>query len=191
MRIRVHPIAPGRSGSLRHVRRAAVAVIHPSGPQGRAAGTATGVQTKGHAGIAGPWLDAYVTEAVLAAVDTGSLVDAIKARRKPKKSRKASEVEARIELLDTMMADGKITQARFERMNATLVDQLAAAQATERSTGVDIPVDLARNLSERWDDLPMMTRRQIVAAVLERIEVSKADGRGPVTPERVTLTWRA
>ena len=40
---------------------------------------------------------------------------AIKRRQKPTRSRKASEIEARIELLDEMLTSGKITPARYER----------------------------------------------------------------------------
>ena len=148
--------------------------------------------TKGHAGIAGPWLDQFITEAVLSAVDTGRLVDAIKRRgRKPAKSRKASEVEGRFEFLGPADGRGQDRQDRFERMNSTLVDQLAAAQATERSVGVDIPAGLARNLSERWEDLPTTTRRHWWLPCWNASRWLRHRYGVQINPERVALTWRA
>lgn len=67
--------------------------------------------------IAGPWLERYVTDQVLDYIDSDRLQEAIKRRRKTGKSRKASEIEARLELLDTQHVDGKVSKARFDRMN--------------------------------------------------------------------------
>lgn len=145
---------------------------------------------RGHVGIGGPWLDAFVTEAVLEAVDTGELLAALKRRKTPSRSRKASEVEARLELLDEMFTSGKVSKPRFERSNAQLLAQLAAARREERSSGVDLPAEVARDLSGRWPDLTLQGRRQIIAAVLERVEVSKATGHGKIDPSRVLLRWR-
>jgi DNA invertase Pin-like site-specific DNA recombinase len=145
---------------------------------------------EGHVGIAGPWLDDHVTAAVMAAVDTGKLVAAIRARRKSGRSRKASEIEARIELIDEQLTAGKITPARYERMNSSLLEQLAKAQNVERSAGVDLPVELARNIEQRWPGLSIAARRKIIAAVLKDITVAKAKNNGPVDPTRVRLVWR-
>ena len=124
------------------------------------------------------------------AIDTGKLLDAIRRRRARTPSRKASEIEARIELLDEMFTAGKIAKARYERSNAQLVDQLAAAHSAEADAGIDIPADLARNLGERWDDLTVTAQRRIIRAVLERVEIAKASGHGPVDPDRLRLIWR-
>jgi DNA invertase Pin-like site-specific DNA recombinase len=144
----------------------------------------------GHVTIAGPWLENYVTEQVLEAIDSDRLQEAIKRRRKTGKTRKASEIEARLELLDTQYVEGKVSKARFDRMNGALLEQLKAAHETERQRGIDLPAELARNLSARWPDLSIEGRRRIIGAVLERIEVAKAKGHGPVDPSRVTLVWR-
>jgi len=148
-------------------------------------------KTPGHVTIAGPWLIQFVTEQVLNYIDTDKLQDAIKRRRKTGKTRKASELEARLELLDTQYVEGKISKARFDRMNGALLEQLKAAQETERQRGIDLPVELARNLSARWPDLSIEGRRRIITAVLEGVVVAKAAGHGPIDASRVTLVWRA
>jgi DNA invertase Pin-like site-specific DNA recombinase len=146
--------------------------------------------TAGHVGISAPWLDDHVTAQVIGAIDTGKLLDAIRRRRARTPSQKASEIEARIELLDEMFTAGKIAKARYERSNAQLVDQLVLARSAEADAGIDIPADLARNLAERWDQLTISARRRIIRVVLERVEVAKASGHAAVDPRRVSLAWR-
>jgi hypothetical protein len=108
--------------------------------------------------IAGPWLERYVTEQVLDYIDSDRLQVAIKRRKKTGMSRKASEIEARLELLDTQYVDGKVSKARFDRMNAAILAGLAEAQKTERQRGVDPPVELARNLRHKWAGMPVSTQ---------------------------------
>jgi DNA invertase Pin-like site-specific DNA recombinase len=144
----------------------------------------------GHVGIAARWLEDYVTGRVIDMVDTTKLVDEIRARRATGRTRKASEIEARMELLDQMFTDGKMTKPRYERANADLVDRLAAAQSAERVQGIDLPAELARELGNRWEGLDVAARRRIIRAVLQRIEVHKATGHGPISEDRVMLVWR-
>jgi DNA invertase Pin-like site-specific DNA recombinase len=144
----------------------------------------------GHIGISGPWLEDYVTEAVLAYIDTDRLQEAIKRQRKTRPTRKVSAIESRLALVDQQLVEGKISKARFDRMNTQLLQQLKAAQTTERERGIDLPAELARNLSAKWDGMPVSTRRRIIAAVVESITVAKAEGHGPIDPERVKIEWR-
>lgn len=143
----------------------------------------------GHVGIAGPWLNDYVTEQVLDYIDVDKLMAARK--RKPTKTRKASEIEARLELLDEQFTEGKVSKTRFDKMNGALLEQLKAAQEGERANGVDLPADLARNLSERWGSMPIDLKRRVIEAVCESIVVTKAKGNGSITPDRVQITWRS
>ena len=150
-----------------------------------------GCRVAGHASISAPWLDAHVTEQVLGAIDSGKLLEAIKRRKATGRTRKASELEARLELLETSYyVDGKVTKARFDRLRDALLDQLAKAQQSERHHGIDLPAGLARNLGERWPDLTRSEQRRIIQAVLSEIRVAKAKSNGPVDPARVTLVWR-
>ena len=94
-------------------------------------------------------------------------------------------------MLDDRYTAGKITEDRYDRMNAQLVEQLAAAKTeTRRNGGPDLPLELARDLAKRWDDLSIAARRSIIGAVLERIEVVRATNHGPISEGRVTLVWR-
>jgi DNA invertase Pin-like site-specific DNA recombinase len=143
----------------------------------------------GHVGIAGPWLNDYVTAQVLDYIDVDKLLAARK--RKATKTRKASEIEARLELLDAQYVDGKVSKSRFDKMNEALLAQLQVAQESERANGVDLPADLARNLTAAWPTLALETQRRIIQAVTESIVVTKATGHGPITPDRVKIVWRA
>jgi hypothetical protein len=144
-----------------------------------------------HVGIAGPWLDSYVTEQVLDYIDTDKLQEAIKRQRKARPTRKVSGIETRMALLDAQLVEGKVSAARFERMNTQLLEQLKAAQASERDRGVDLPAELARDLSEKWPTMALQTRRRIIAAVVESITVAKATSHGPIDPSRVKIEWRS
>jgi site-specific DNA recombinase len=144
----------------------------------------------GHIGISGPWLEEYVTEAVLDYIDTPRLLEAIKRQRKVRPTRKVSAIEKRMELLDAQLVEGKVSAARFDRMNGALLEQLKEAQTTERQRGIDLPTELARGLREKWPTLPVSVRRRIIAAVVESITVAKAEGHGPIDPERVKIAWR-
>jgi DNA invertase Pin-like site-specific DNA recombinase len=144
----------------------------------------------GHIGIAGPWLEDYITEAVLAYIDTDRLQEAIKRQRRARPTRKVSGIEARLALVDEQLVEGKISKARFDRMNTQLLEQLESAHARERERGFDLPAELARNLSEKWEGMPVSTRRRIIAAVVESITVAKATDHGKIDPERVQIRWR-
>jgi hypothetical protein len=147
-----------------------------------------------HVGISARWLDDYVSTRVIGMVDTTKLVQTLRDRRKAgeNRSRKVSDLEARLEVLeDDYYVNGKVTAARFERLHAALVDDLAAAQKAERADGVDIPAELARDLGARWKGLDVPTRRGVIRAVLRDLVVTKANGHGPiVADDRVQLVWR-
>jgi DNA invertase Pin-like site-specific DNA recombinase len=145
----------------------------------------------GHAHMQAQWLDTFVTEQVLTAVDSGELLTALKRRKPMTRTRKASEVEARMALLDEMFAAGKMTAERFKRTNAQLVEELSKATKVERENGHDLPAELARDLRATWPRLTVPERRRVIQAVLESITIAKAKSRGVrVDPARVKLTWR-
>jgi DNA invertase Pin-like site-specific DNA recombinase len=154
-------------------------------------------QQSGHVGIARGWLDDYVAKAVIDAVDTTRLVEAIRARQESGRTHKASEIEARLAVIEDEFDRGSLSEARYRERRSRLLDQLAEARHTERrDNGLALPEELARKLGERWADLPVSVKRQIVRAVIERIEVLPFDGtragrpRSGVDPSRVTITWR-
>ena len=146
----------------------------------------------GHVGISQSWLDDHVSDRVIGMVDVAKITEAIRKRRKAGNTPKVAEIEARMSMLDDRYTAGKISEDRYDRMNADLVEQLAAAKAeTRRNGGPDLPLELARDLAKRWDTLEVVDRRRIVAAVVERVDVGKANGHGPIVAEdRVRIVWR-
>lgn len=149
-----------------------------------------GCRTAGHVHISAPWLDEFVTSQVLEAVDSGELVKALKRRKPISRTRKASQVEARMALLDEQFTSGKVTAERFKRMNAALVEELGNATKVERENGHDLPEELARDLSKSWPALTVGERRRVIQAVVSEIRVTKAQSNGPVDPSRVRIVWR-
>jgi site-specific DNA recombinase len=151
-----------------------------------------GCRIAGHAHISAPWLDEFVSSRVLEAVDTGKLLEAIKRRKATGKTRKASELEARLELLEQAhFVDGTVPAARYKRLHDALVEQLAKAQAVERENGIDLPAELARDLRATWPKLTVIERRRVIQAVLKSITIAKTKSRGVrVDPSRVAIIWR-
>jgi DNA invertase Pin-like site-specific DNA recombinase len=146
----------------------------------------------GRVAISAPWLDTYVTDQVLEAVDSGELLKALKRRKPIARTRKASEVEARMALLDEQFTSGKVTAERFKRMNASLIEELAKATKVERGNGHELPAELARDLRATWPRLTVPERRRVIQAVLAKVSIAKAKSRGGVRidPSRVELVWR-
>jgi DNA invertase Pin-like site-specific DNA recombinase len=151
-----------------------------------------GCRTAGHVHISARFLDQYITEQVLAAVDSGELLKALKKRKATGRTRKASQLEARLELLEQAhFVEGTVPAARYKNLHAALVEQLAKAQEAEHRDGIDLPAELARDLGATWPKLTVSERRRIIQAVLSKVEVRKAQGHARVVdPGRVTLTWR-
>jgi DNA invertase Pin-like site-specific DNA recombinase len=151
----------------------------------------------GHVGVARAWLDDFVSEAVVDAIDTGRLVEAIRKRQQRGQTRKASDLEARLEVLEDEFADGRMRPERFRELRGRLIDALEEARQTEHANGFILPEGLARDLVKRWGDLSVPERRQIIRAVLERVEIAPFDGirkgrpRAGVDPDRVRLVWRS
>lgn len=145
----------------------------------------------GHVYIAKAWLDDHITQKVLERVDTGKLLKAIAKSRKRPAALASSEIEARLEMLERDFYEmGTIPRDRYLARREGLLKRLKDAREAETDRGIDLPGELARDLSKRWPDLSVHGQRQIIAAVLERIEVAKATSHGPVDAGRVSLTWR-
>jgi uncharacterized protein (DUF2267 family) len=74
-----------------------------------------------------------------------------------------------------------------------VIDQTRRQLATNDAAAVlaDLP-SAADALRERWDAEPMLWRRKLVAAVVDRVTITPAvRGRNFFDPDRVTVTWRA
>jgi DNA invertase Pin-like site-specific DNA recombinase len=145
-----------------------------------------------HVSISQPWLDEYVSQKVLDAIDTGKLIRRIERRRKRKPGTPAAtELEARLELLERDHYErGIIARDSYLRRREGLLRRLQEARDAAASDDVGIPRELAEHLAERWPSFELNNRRRVITAVIERIEVDKATSHGRVDPARVRITWR-
>jgi len=144
-----------------------------------------------HVSISRPWLDAYVTNQVIAAIDTGEIVKRLKARRKRSPALASAELEARLELLETDFYErGMMPRDRYLQRREGLLRRLQEARGAEADVGIDLPRELAEHLGERFESFTLPNRRRIIAAVVERIDVQRATSHGPIDPKRVSVIWR-
>jgi hypothetical protein len=144
-----------------------------------------------HVSISRPWLDAYVTEQVIAAVDTGEIVKRLKRRLKRSPTRASAEVEARLELLETDFYEkGIIPRDRYLARREGVLRRLQEARSAEADVGIDLPRELAEHLGERFPGFTLVNQRRIIAAVVECIDVDRAESHGPIDANRVALAWR-
>jgi DNA invertase Pin-like site-specific DNA recombinase len=141
-----------------------------------------------HVAISQPWLDEFVSKAVIAAIDVERLLE-VRAR-KPLALR-SPELEARLEQLEKDYYElGAMPRERYLARREGLLRRLSEARKAEAENGVDLPVELAQHLGERWGTFAEETQRRIVRALVEAIVVAKASGHGRVDPARVKIEWR-
>ncbi|MEX2421727.1 MAG: recombinase family protein [Actinomycetota bacterium] len=162
-----------------------------AGGNGRKAWAAYSCRKRSHVSISAPWLDAFVSKQVLAAIDTGRLSRRLARKRRPAQTRTASELEARLELLERDFYElGGMARDSYLRRREGILRRLEAARAAEADEGIDLPRELALHLSERWPELSTAGRRRIIRAVLKGVRIGRARSHGPIDPERVELNWR-
>ena len=143
-----------------------------------------------HVSISRPWLDEYISAQVLEAIDTGKLIRRLEKKR-PGNAPRTSEIEARLEMLETDFYErGIINRDSYLKRREALLKRLQTARTDEADAGIDLPRELAANLSERWPELSLVGRRRIIAAVMQRVDVARATGRGKIDASRVSLIWR-
>jgi site-specific DNA recombinase len=147
---------------------------------------------QGHVSISRSWLDEYVAGQVIASIDAGELVRRIERRGRKRSGPESSELEARLELLERDHYErGIIPRDRYLRRREGILRRLKEARDAEEDAGIELPVALARDLSNTWERLSVFERRRILSAVLERVDVKRAKGHGKIDPARVRLVWRA
>jgi site-specific DNA recombinase len=146
----------------------------------------------GHAGIAATFLEEYVSEAVLDAIDIPTLTRRMKARlRRPPKAAEVVAIEARLQNLEDSFGDGTLSKAAFIRQRDRQLTKLEAArQATVEEQVPELSLELARHLPERWPTMTTIGKREVIRALLREVRVAKASGHGKIEPSRVELVWR-
>jgi site-specific DNA recombinase len=150
-------------------------------------GRTYGCREKGCVYIDADSLDAYVSEAVLGAIDTKKLA---KRMRQPKRRSERADLEARLERLeDDYYQRGILGEKSYLRQREALLKRMEDASENDTSAPL-FPVELAVNLVSHWPSLTVSEQRRIVSAVLETVTVNRAKTKGRIDPSRVGLNWR-
>lgn len=149
----------------------------------------------GHAGISGPWLEEYVSRAVLDAIDPKALARRVRERQRNPRAGEVAATEARIAELEDMLGDGTLTKAAFVRQRDRLMRRITDLREADRDEDApDLPIEIAKNLGTYWPKMTTAERRDVIRAVVRRVVVAKApprsNGRAP-TEDRVSVEWRA
>lgn len=147
---------------------------------------------RNHVNISAPWLNDYISTAVLDVIDSGQLLKRVAQRRPKPTTMEPAAIEARIEQLEVArFEEGSIAHESYLKRRGALLDKLAKAHAAaEHDAGPDIPLKLARELPTMWPAMSVPGRRRIVKALIREIRVARAAGNGPVDPARVEIVWR-
>jgi len=102
----------------------------------------------------------------------------------PQLRRALMKVDSRLDTLTTRLLDGTVPSEVYERMRDQLVgekksltDQLAAVRVGQRAKPKSVDPDLL----ERWDELPMDSRKEILARLVAKIVVRPERPRSEVT----------
>jgi DNA invertase Pin-like site-specific DNA recombinase len=144
----------------------------------------------GHVGIAAPWLDAYVSDTVLDAIDPKQIERRMKARQKNPRVAEVAAIEARLIELEDLLGDGTLTKAAFIRQRDRLTAKVTELQEAEPDDAPDLPLEIARNLGRYWPDMRVAERRDVIRAVVHGVTIGKATGNGPIDEGRVQIDWR-
>lgn len=146
--------------------------------------------------VAAEPLDALVAAAVVAFLDRGDLTaSADDTDEADRLAAELAELESDLEFLAEDFGAGRITRAQWLRAREPLEARRDATRARLHSaTGNGAAGRYAGRgavLAAEWPALTLDQRRAIVAAVVERVEVTPAKRRGPgLDPERVRVDWR-
>ena len=128
---------------------------------------------------------------MLAAIDTRKLARRLARKRRPAQTRTASELEARLELLERDFYElGGMARDSYLRRREGILRRLEAARAAEAHEDIDLPREPALHLSERWPELSIEGRRRTIQAVLKGVPIERARSHGPIDPARVEVNWR-
>jgi hypothetical protein len=148
-------------------------------------------------------VEQLIVDAVIEAVDTPALAQAVKkqgrgGKREDDADRAAVElidVEGRMADLANMFAAGEIGRGEWMTARSALEKRQAAAKAKLGSNTDAAALAPFRGkkgvLRKRWPDLSLDERRAVIGAVIEKVVVRSSTTPGVFDPGRVSITWRA
>ncbi len=143
-------------------------------------------------------LEDLVVEAVLDALDSPELVDAIREAEAghesaPHIAAELTALEERAEALAELWADGGLSKREWMAAKAK-VDERRAELEGQIASNVPLGRQLRQpdGIRARWPELGLDEKKTVLAAVLHSVEVGPAvRGRNFFDPDRVSLAWVA
>jgi site-specific DNA recombinase len=145
-------------------------------------------------------LEQVIAEAVIARLASPTFLDEVAAARDGDERgtllREHGELERRLEQLAAdYYAAGGLTRGEYDAARRVLVDRIEGVSSRlARLGGAGVMATLPRGeeaLRAAWEAGSIDWRRQLVAAVLERVTIDRAvRGRNRFDPRRLSLTWR-
>ncbi|MGH9032854.1 MAG: recombinase family protein [Acidimicrobiia bacterium] len=152
----------------------------------------------GKVNVSAARLEELVTEALLLRLDTPALAKALRAPRADHDDDEAiatiADVDARLDELATMYADGEISRAELLTARRRLTERRENAQRhLAATTSSDALAEFAEPgaLRAAWPTLDIDRQRAVLAAVVDEVRVRSAQRRGRIfDPNRVDISWR-
>ena len=149
----------------------------------------------------GPWVqiaedavDEFVVEAVLQRTDHAKFAASETAVIDPAADEVAA-LEAELAEVADLRGEGQITLAEYVRIRSGIVARLdeARSRLVSQPTSTMPPLLQKRGaLRKQWGAMSVPERRRVLAAVIERVVISKAErGRHGVLEDRIQILWRA
>ncbi len=152
----------------------------------------------GRIGVHADYLEAEVTDQVLAVLASPALADMVSTDdRDDGAGEELRAAEERLAELARDFAEGRIGRAEWLAARDVAERRVETARRsverdTSRSVLASVPTDVDA-LHRRWEDAGLDWRRAVLGAVVDRVEVHPAQrgGRAGFDPERVRIVWRA
>jgi site-specific DNA recombinase len=137
--------------------------------------------------------EAMVAEYVIGRIDAGTAVaDAhaeLHAGDQGAAAAVLEDLEHRLTDVGEMFAAGTITRAEFTRMRASVTEKIKDARRKLRPARARDALDaITGKVADVWSELSDDRRREIIAAVVERVTVHPAARRRGFDADRVTIT---
>lgn len=109
---------------------------------------------------------------------------------------RAAGLRARLNQSADDYADDKINAEQLRRITAKLSPQIEQAEQEAAAHRPDVPLDLLASMAgdiagEKWDGLGVSQRREVVAALIDRVVILRVARRGPgFDPDTVEISWK-
>lgn len=145
-------------------------------------------------------LERFIVEAVLHRLDSPELARSLNGNGgDPEGAEWQAQIEqaqAQLDELTQLWAEGEITRSEWLAARPPIEKRLTLAKkrlaALNRTTTLTAHIGNADELRERWQEMNLTRQQQIVAAVLDHVDVGPGRrGYNRFDPSRLAPVWRA